>query len=50
MNFGRVNFGPVTDEQTDSDAYEPTVHTQRWAVFPDMRQFSAQDGFSQYIN
>ncbi len=40
MNFGLVtlgpvNFGPVTDGQTDrqteSDAQEPTVHTHRWA-------------------
>ncbi len=30
-----MNFGQVTDRQTDIqtqyDAYEPTVHTHRWA-------------------
>ncbi len=35
MNYGPVNFGPVTDGQTDrrteSDAYEPTVHKHRCA-------------------
>ncbi len=25
MNFYPVNFGKVTDRQTESDAYEPTV-------------------------
>ena len=29
--LSRVNFGQVTDIQTESDAYEPTVHTHRWA-------------------
>ncbi len=29
MNFGLVTFGPVADAQTESDAYEPTVHTIR---------------------
>ena len=36
MNFGLVtfspvNFGPVTNRQTESDAYEPAMHTQRRA-------------------
>ncbi len=26
-----MNFGPVTHIQTESNAYEPTVHTHRWA-------------------
>ncbi len=26
-----MNFGQVTDRQTEYDAYEPTVHTHRWA-------------------
>ncbi len=26
-----LNFGPVTDIHTEYDAYEPTVHTHRWA-------------------
>ena len=31
MNFDLVNFDLVTDRHTESDAYEPTVHTHRWA-------------------
>ncbi len=34
MNYCLVNFGPVTDGQTQSDAYEPTVHKHRWAQKP----------------
>ena len=26
VTFRLVIFGPVTDERTESDAYEPTVH------------------------
>ncbi len=26
-----MNFCQVTGGQTESDAYEPTVHTHRWA-------------------
>ncbi len=29
--FSSVNSGPVTDRQTESDAYEPTVHNHRCA-------------------
>ncbi len=29
--FSSLNFGQVTDIHTDYDAYEPTVHTHRWA-------------------
>ncbi len=31
MNELLVNFGPVTDRRTESDAYEPTVHKHRCA-------------------
>ena len=31
MNYGPVNFGPVTDGQTESDTYEPTVRKHRCA-------------------
>ncbi len=26
-----LNFGQVTDIHTECNAYEPTVHTHRWA-------------------
>ena len=30
-NYYPVNFGNVTDRQTESDAYEPTLQYARWA-------------------
>ena len=30
-----LNFGQVTDIQTEYDAYEPTVLMHRWAKKPD---------------